>query len=459
MGHRILLADDSLTIQKVVELTFSETDYELMAVGSGDRAVEALEEFRPDIVLADVVMPGLTGYEVCEAVKRRPDGAAIPVVLLTGTFEPFDRARAERVGCDSIVTKPFDSHALSTLVRQLIAKGAEVRAGLAAAPPPLPPPPVLPPPPPVPAADPFSDTIAVQVPAPVVRPIIPEDVFGSMLPEEPLPPVHEEVPIPAAEEPIPPIPAWPEPAMAEEAPPATDGPILAAEEAPVAAAPEMHAAGAAEVSEVADAPEIPEISEVLEVPDIPEVPEAATVIEVPETPAAGPFTRSIVDEDTHPLLLINPAPVIEAEPLEEEGPEDVQPRDIERDLEAFEQTGKGRSRPEVWDQAEALGVISRVETSGEHTAVDRIAPSLRENGDIEVLEAQARMTDLSQLIPVPREPAPAAASALSDAEVERIARRVIQMIGERILKDIAWDVVPEMADRIVRERLAEIEKG
>ena len=70
MGHRILLADDSLTIQKVVELTFSETDYELMAVGSGDRAVEALEEFRPVIVLADVVMPGLTGYEVCEAVKN-----------------------------------------------------------------------------------------------------------------------------------------------------------------------------------------------------------------------------------------------------------------------------------------------------------------------------------------------------------------------------------------------------
>ncbi len=392
MGHRILLADDSLTIQKVVELTFSETDYELMAVGSGDRAVEALEEFRPAIVLADVVMPGLTGYEVCEAVKRRADGAAIPVILLTGTFEPFDRVRAERVGCDSIVTKPFDSHALSALVQQLIAKGAEVRASLEAAPPPLPPPPVLPPPIPVPLPDPFSDTVAVATPAPAVPPPVPEDVFGSPLPEEPAPPAA------APEEPLPPV---------EEAP----------------------------------------------------VPEAAITAEIQVAPAVELFTASFVEEATHPLLVISPPPPFEETPEEDLGPEDVQPRDIERDLAAFEETGGGRSRPEVWDQAEALGVVSRVETSGEHTAVERMAPSLRENRDLEALEAQARMTDLRQLIPATREPAPATPSGLSDAEVERIARRVIQMIGERILRDIAWDVVPEMADRVVRERLAEIENG
>ena len=159
MGHRILLADDSLTIQKVVELTFSETEFELMAVGSGDRAVEALDSFRPDIVLADVVMPGLNGYDVCDAVKRRVDGALIPVVLLTGTFEPFDRARAERVRCDSIVTKPFDSHALSTLVQDLVAKATAARAAFLAAPPPPPPPPPLPPspPPPPPAPEPTPE--------------------------------------------------------------------------------------------------------------------------------------------------------------------------------------------------------------------------------------------------------------------------------------------------------------
>ena len=148
MAIKILLADDSLTIQKVVELTFSDAETRLMAVGSGDRAVQALDDFQPDIVLADVVMPGLTGYDVCDAVKRRPGGAFVPVVLLTGTFEPFDRSRAERVGSDAIVTKPFDSHALQGLVRDLVTRARAARqdaetAALAAPPPAPEPPPTM----------------------------------------------------------------------------------------------------------------------------------------------------------------------------------------------------------------------------------------------------------------------------------------------------------------------------
>jgi CheY-like chemotaxis protein len=133
MAIKILLADDSLTIQKVVELTFSDGDTRLVAVGSGDKAVQALDDFQPDLVLADVVMPGLTGYEVCEAVKKRAGGEFVPVVLLTGTFEPFDRTRAERVGSDAIVTKPFDSHALQGLVRELVSKARAARADAEAA--------------------------------------------------------------------------------------------------------------------------------------------------------------------------------------------------------------------------------------------------------------------------------------------------------------------------------------
>lgn len=146
MAIKILLADDSLTIQKVVELTFSDAETRLMAVGSGDRAVQALDDFQPDIVLADVVMPGLTGYDVCDVVKQRPGGLFTPVVLLTGTFEPFDRARAERVGSDAIVTKPFDSHALQGLVRDLVTRARAAREEAAAAA--LAPPPPAPEPPP-----------------------------------------------------------------------------------------------------------------------------------------------------------------------------------------------------------------------------------------------------------------------------------------------------------------------
>ena len=144
MPHRILLADDSLTIQKVIELTFSGTDFELKAVGNGDLALPLLDSFSPDIVLADCVMPGKTGYEVCEEVKRRPGGRFVPVVLLTGTFEPFDKPRAEQAGADSVVTKPFDSQGLASLVRDLVNKAAEERAAAPPEPPPAPEPPPFP---------------------------------------------------------------------------------------------------------------------------------------------------------------------------------------------------------------------------------------------------------------------------------------------------------------------------
>ncbi|MFY9550115.1 MAG: response regulator, partial [Thermoanaerobaculia bacterium] len=122
MAKRILLADDSLTIQKVVELTFSDSEYELVCVPNGQRALDKVAERAPDLILADVVMPEKNGYEVCEAIKANPATARIPVVLLSGTFEPFDRERAERLGCDAIVSKPFDSQQLLRQVEALLSK-------------------------------------------------------------------------------------------------------------------------------------------------------------------------------------------------------------------------------------------------------------------------------------------------------------------------------------------------
>src|SRR5215470_13702506 len=125
MPKKILLADDSLTIQKVVELTFSDSDYDLVCVSNGQRALERLAQERPDLILADVVMPEKNGYEVCEAIKGAPATAKIPVVLLSGTFEPFDRERAERIGADAIVSKPFDSQQLLSQVEALLARASK----------------------------------------------------------------------------------------------------------------------------------------------------------------------------------------------------------------------------------------------------------------------------------------------------------------------------------------------
>src|SRR5688500_6339149 len=124
MAKKILLADDSITIQKVVELTFSDGDYEVTAVNNGARAIQKLSEMRPDIILSDIIMPEKNGYEVCEYVKSHPEYRTIPVVLLTGTFEPFDPDRADKAGCDAVVTKPFESQSLIHKVEELIQQRA-----------------------------------------------------------------------------------------------------------------------------------------------------------------------------------------------------------------------------------------------------------------------------------------------------------------------------------------------
>ncbi|HEY3171988.1 MAG TPA: response regulator [Thermoanaerobaculia bacterium] len=124
MEKKILVADDSLTIQKVVELMFSDSEYRLTCVSNGRQALEKVHEDPPDLILADVVMPEKNGYEVCEEIKKNPATAKIPVVLLAGTFEPFDRERAERLKCDAIVSKPFDSHQLFRKVESLLAERA-----------------------------------------------------------------------------------------------------------------------------------------------------------------------------------------------------------------------------------------------------------------------------------------------------------------------------------------------
>src|SRR5829696_3583700 len=108
-GRKLLLADDSATIQKVIDLTFADEGVQVVAVGNGQDAIDQLLEVVPDIVLADVFMPSRNGYEVCEYVKTHEKLKHIPVMLLVGSFEPFDEAEARRVGADDILTKPFQS--------------------------------------------------------------------------------------------------------------------------------------------------------------------------------------------------------------------------------------------------------------------------------------------------------------------------------------------------------------
>ncbi|HEX6183982.1 MAG TPA: response regulator, partial [Pyrinomonadaceae bacterium] len=134
--RKLLLADDSPTIQKVISLTFGDEGVEVVAVGDGAQAMRALaDDPPPDVVLADVVMPGPDGYELCERVKRDERLAHVPVVLLVGTFEPFNEAEARRVGADTVLTKPFQSiRDLVSKVGSLFGGGGEPREEAAHAP-------------------------------------------------------------------------------------------------------------------------------------------------------------------------------------------------------------------------------------------------------------------------------------------------------------------------------------
>lgn len=117
----LLLADDSVTIQRIIELTFADEDIRVIAVGDGETAIKRIDEEHPDIVLADVGMPGVDGYQVARHVKESAGSSGARVLLLTGAFEPIDEEQARQTGCDGVLVKPFEPRQLVKTVRDLLA--------------------------------------------------------------------------------------------------------------------------------------------------------------------------------------------------------------------------------------------------------------------------------------------------------------------------------------------------
>jgi CheY-like chemotaxis protein len=124
MSKVILCADDSVTMQTVAEITFRTTEYGYLGARSADEAIEKVKAQRPVLVLADAVMPGKTGYELCHALKSDPATADIPVVILCGNSAPFDGARGTQVGADGSLTKPWDTQVMLDKVVEILDKVA-----------------------------------------------------------------------------------------------------------------------------------------------------------------------------------------------------------------------------------------------------------------------------------------------------------------------------------------------
>lgn len=126
MAQKILLADNSLTIQKVIELILGPEGFEIHSCNNGKEAIEILGMVVPDLVLADHEMPEIDGYQLCTQIKKDPALSHIPVILLAGAFEPFDDARAREAEADGMIVKPFESAELLSKVNAAIEKSKKL---------------------------------------------------------------------------------------------------------------------------------------------------------------------------------------------------------------------------------------------------------------------------------------------------------------------------------------------
>lgn len=397
MPHHLLLADDSVTIQRVIKLTFADEDVDVVTVGNGDEAVAAIDKAPPDIVLADVAMPGRTGYDVAQYIRDTPRLAHIPVVLLTGAFEPVDEARASRVGCDAVLAKPFEPEVVVSRVRELLSRPRATAAP--AAEPPAPARPAAPAP-----VGPAAAPVAVVAPVPSVpRPVeVPAAPPVQMLPRP--------APQPSAVAPVPHVAAA---VRAVAAPPA---PVDSTAVAVAAVAPAAVASAVPSTTPAQSKRNVPaDIDAYFDRLDEAFASLATAPRPVSPTPAAAPEARP-----SPPLSLVPPfaaAKTASTPPVPPSMPAGASEPAVRSLVEAFE----GLLGPQE----------SPVAAASPPSAAWPVAGAM---------------------------PPSAALGALSEAQMSQIVDRVIERLTERLGGRDLSDVVANVAERLVREEIAQIKK-
>src|SRR6476646_3946533 len=120
MTARVLVVDDILSNVKLLEAKLTAEYFEVVTAHNGIEALARIEDHAPDIVLLDVMMPGMDGFEVCRRIKADPRTAHVPVVMVTALDQPSDRVAGLDAGADDFLTKPVDDAALFARVRSLV---------------------------------------------------------------------------------------------------------------------------------------------------------------------------------------------------------------------------------------------------------------------------------------------------------------------------------------------------
>jgi len=513
------LADDSITIQKVVELTFSDGDYEVVAVNNGAKAIQKIAEMKPDVILSDIIMPEKNGYEVCEFVKSHPVYRGIPVILLTGTFEPFDPDRADKAGCDAVVTKPFESQSLIQKVEELIEQSRAGRPDASAAEAESEPTPWAEPAPVAPeTGSQFATARPFTAPS---FPAAPEeepaeesrDFFGSS--PAGAPPTGEmpyasstasstgetrAFPRTSFDNPAPTAPQLDEtpdiePSPWDSTPPAGGGetrafPKMTFDELPRTSSPAEIASPGSNESTPWD--QQPSGGETRSFPQLsfddlnnadaspPPAPETPETSPWDEAPVSGGETRSFAKMSFDDLrkAATEPAPSTPPQSPWDEPASGGETRGFPKmgfgDLPST--SSASTSEPEsAWDQSPAKSSWESAPdtTSNEPSLSERFSETSPAFG------GSSKRESFNEPSPAPAEPswpsrssegaAPAAAAAsssatpgssssdLSDEQIDRIARRVVQMLSDQVVRNIAWEVIPDLAEMVVKARIRELE--
>jgi len=458
MGTTLLLADDSITIQKVVGIIFANEDYELVVVDNGNSALEKAREIKPDVMLVDALMPGKSGYEVCEEVRRDPVLKGIPLLLLVGAFEPFDEEKARMSGADDHITKPFESQSLIDKVKALVVL-ASTRE---------------------PEVSPVHEEISLSAAAETPETIVPETFEVPTAPFQPESPaetvdtsaklfdsfkgfVHlgsDAARPPAEAAAVSSQPEIPEPSVSAE----PEGVILLSSVDIVEATAEDDPWGT--FSEVVEDGEEIYFGEVLEEsleeqqeisPSVEEIEPFALMDE--ELPA-GSFgsislqDEPVVSEETDVFPGENLAFQDETGVDEEEGPVE--------DIPALSLSDRGSI---------SLGDFSPVHEPG--TIAEPVIEEPQEEQPKELFGFSPDYTDLpfaqeEEYLPaaeafpaVEEEPLPPAASEAAGVATltEEQLAAAISKISREIIEKIAWEVVPDLAEALIKEEIRKIKEG
>jgi twitching motility two-component system response regulator PilG len=125
-GPVVLVVDDSPTIRKIVEITLKRQGVEVVTAPSGVIALAAIANTPPQLILLDIMLPKVNGYQICQIIRRNPEYKHIPVVMLSGKDGVFDKVRGKLVGATEYITKPFEPRDLLRVVRKYVQFDAEM---------------------------------------------------------------------------------------------------------------------------------------------------------------------------------------------------------------------------------------------------------------------------------------------------------------------------------------------